>query len=530
MDARGREPHRVALEHAASATGLSVHSGAPRRARCRPTVSANPRHERPGKQALSAPARIISRSRTPVVDPLELRVRVDVLLPDEDGIATRHLDRRAGRLSRRPAPIGAASATNAYTDLDRGDDGLARVELRHSDSGLDVWMDVSYGYVMSLHRRPAAGRDKHRRRADDVPAKERVQDKCGRHPARTRASSKACSTSPSRTEPRWLIHGHAVAAATPSNRQLDAPLSFMRKSPDSFAVAHIAIDAAVSAIDPVAFPELEVEALRMSPRPATSSSSTPWTVRSGVTHSTSRRPLQGAVSPWSQPSRAQPGIWWRHQRLPTSPIECTRPPAPPSSKIRVMSPGVEGPAYRGAMSEYGASTSSSSVGDSRASRPPGGWQAKTASASLLSTRMATTSSAQHQVATAELTPARHSVRPRQDLRDAANVEIKKAEVVATDPGRGSVTLDGGPSIAAGVIVLAAGSQPNFFNTPGGAAGTHTALLTRRRRAHSRARAQLYRDTSENTNLIDQGSLTFVVIGGGATGVESASTSASSRTT
>jgi hypothetical protein len=30
----------------------------------------------------------------------------------------------------------------------RGDDGLARVELRHGDEGLDVWMDETYGNVM----------------------------------------------------------------------------------------------------------------------------------------------------------------------------------------------------------------------------------------------------------------------------------------------------------------------------------------------------------------------------------------------
>jgi aldose 1-epimerase len=87
---------------------------------------------------------------TPVVDPLELRVPASTVLhPDEDGIATRpapvegtEFDFRARR------QIGATKLDNAYTGLERGDDGLARVELRHGDSGLDVWMDESYGYVM----------------------------------------------------------------------------------------------------------------------------------------------------------------------------------------------------------------------------------------------------------------------------------------------------------------------------------------------------------------------------------------------
>ena len=87
---------------------------------------------------------------TPVVDPLELRIPASTVLhPDEDGIATRRApvdgtehDFRRGRA------IGATTLDNAFTDLDRGGDGLARVELRHGDSGLVVWMDESYGYVM----------------------------------------------------------------------------------------------------------------------------------------------------------------------------------------------------------------------------------------------------------------------------------------------------------------------------------------------------------------------------------------------
>jgi aldose 1-epimerase len=87
---------------------------------------------------------------TPVVDALELRIRASTVLePDEDGIATRpapvddtDYDFRGRR------PIGATRLDNAFTDLERGDDGLARVELRHANSGLDVWMDERYAYVM----------------------------------------------------------------------------------------------------------------------------------------------------------------------------------------------------------------------------------------------------------------------------------------------------------------------------------------------------------------------------------------------
>ena len=49
-----------------------------------------------------------------------------------------------------PRPIGATQLDNCFTELVRDDDGLARVELRTTDSGggLTVWMDEAYGYVM----------------------------------------------------------------------------------------------------------------------------------------------------------------------------------------------------------------------------------------------------------------------------------------------------------------------------------------------------------------------------------------------
>jgi aldose 1-epimerase len=50
---------------------------------------------------------------------------------------------------REPREIGAAKLDNAYTDLVRDDDGLARVELRHPDgeTTASLWLDESYRYV-----------------------------------------------------------------------------------------------------------------------------------------------------------------------------------------------------------------------------------------------------------------------------------------------------------------------------------------------------------------------------------------------
>ena len=127
----------------------------------------------------------------------------------------------------------------------------------------------------------------------------------------------------------------------------------------------------------------------------------------------------------------------------------------------------------------------------------------------------------YQVATAELTGGDIKFDLRKVFDEAENVAVETGEVVATDPEAGTVTLADGSTLSGDVIVLAAGSQPNFFGTPG--AEEHSFPLYSLDDAERiRARLlQLYRDTSENPNLLDQGSLTFVVIGGGATGVEAA---------
>jgi len=50
---------------------------------------------------------------------------------------------------RRPRPIGATRLDDAFTDLERGVDGRARVELRDpkSRAGLTLWLDEGYRYL-----------------------------------------------------------------------------------------------------------------------------------------------------------------------------------------------------------------------------------------------------------------------------------------------------------------------------------------------------------------------------------------------
>ena len=52
---------------------------------------------------------------------------------------------------RAPRPIGSTILDNAFTDLERDEDGRARVELRETRArgrGLTLWVDESYHYLM----------------------------------------------------------------------------------------------------------------------------------------------------------------------------------------------------------------------------------------------------------------------------------------------------------------------------------------------------------------------------------------------
>jgi NADH dehydrogenase len=127
----------------------------------------------------------------------------------------------------------------------------------------------------------------------------------------------------------------------------------------------------------------------------------------------------------------------------------------------------------------------------------------------------------YQVATAELTAADVTFDLDRVFGKQANVEARTAEVVSVDPEASAVTLAGGERIAGDVLVLAAGSQPNFFHTPGAAEHAFPLYsVDDAQRVRSRVLRQ-FDDASGNPDLIEEGALTFVVVGGGPTGVETA---------
>jgi NADH:quinone reductase (non-electrogenic) len=127
----------------------------------------------------------------------------------------------------------------------------------------------------------------------------------------------------------------------------------------------------------------------------------------------------------------------------------------------------------------------------------------------------------YQVATSQLAASNIAFSLRKLFRNDENVLVHMAEVAEVDPAtRTAITTDGRRHTG-DVLVLAAGSRPNFFHTPG--ADEHAFplySLLDAERLRSRV-IGVFEAADRDPSLIDRGALTFVVVGGGPTGVETA---------
>jgi NADH dehydrogenase len=125
----------------------------------------------------------------------------------------------------------------------------------------------------------------------------------------------------------------------------------------------------------------------------------------------------------------------------------------------------------------------------------------------------------YQVATSQLAPSDIAYSLRKLFADSPNIDVKLAEVESIDSATRTVTTALGEHITGDALVLAAGSQPNFFHTPG--AEEHAFplyCLDDAQRLRSRI-LSVFEEADRNADLIAQGALNFVVVGGGPTGVE-----------
>jgi NADH:ubiquinone reductase (H+-translocating) len=126
----------------------------------------------------------------------------------------------------------------------------------------------------------------------------------------------------------------------------------------------------------------------------------------------------------------------------------------------------------------------------------------------------------YQVATAALSPGDIASPIRWILRHQRNVEVLLAEATAIDPAGRRVLISGGDPIPYDYLVLAAGSAHAYFGHPEWeprAPGLKTlddALEMRRRMLLAFEAAEREVDPEKQRRL-----LTFVIVGGGPTGVE-----------
>src|SRR5262245_53223962 len=127
----------------------------------------------------------------------------------------------------------------------------------------------------------------------------------------------------------------------------------------------------------------------------------------------------------------------------------------------------------------------------------------------------------YQVATSQLAPGDVAYSLRKVFLRAANVDLKLAEVVSINPTARKVITKTGEVYQGDYLVVAAGSQPNFFRTPGAEQHTFPLYsLDDAERLRSRI-LQVFEDVDRDKSLLDQGALNFVIVGAGPTGVETA---------
>ncbi|MGK9051810.1 NAD(P)/FAD-dependent oxidoreductase [Neorhizobium petrolearium] len=128
----------------------------------------------------------------------------------------------------------------------------------------------------------------------------------------------------------------------------------------------------------------------------------------------------------------------------------------------------------------------------------------------------------YQVATAALSPADVSEPIRRTLGRYRNIKVMLAEVTGIDAAAKKVKLDYGSSVPYDRLVIATGSEYNYFGHEDwrawapGLKTIHEARLIRQRLLLAFEKAELSQDPEEKKAL-----LTSVIIGGGPTGVEMA---------
>jgi NADH dehydrogenase len=127
----------------------------------------------------------------------------------------------------------------------------------------------------------------------------------------------------------------------------------------------------------------------------------------------------------------------------------------------------------------------------------------------------------YQVATAQVAPNDIANPLAAIFHKHPTVHVRMVEVASVDPAAKTVTCTDGQTFSGDYVVLAMGSQPNFFHTPGADVNAFP-LYTLEHAERLRARLlHVLNDVTNDPSLAERGALNFVIIGAGATGVETA---------
>jgi NADH dehydrogenase len=127
----------------------------------------------------------------------------------------------------------------------------------------------------------------------------------------------------------------------------------------------------------------------------------------------------------------------------------------------------------------------------------------------------------YQVATAALSATNVAFGLRGVLQGHANVDVKMVEATSVDLNTRTVDTAQGEKYQGDFLVLATGSQANFFGTPGAAQHAYPLYsLHDAEKLRSRILAVI-EAADRDPSLVDKGALNFVIVGAGPTGTETA---------
>ena len=127
----------------------------------------------------------------------------------------------------------------------------------------------------------------------------------------------------------------------------------------------------------------------------------------------------------------------------------------------------------------------------------------------------------YQVATGLLNPSDIAYPLRTIFRHSPNVRFRQATVTGVDLNRKMVKLDAGPPLSYDYLVLATGSTDNYFgNEQVAQVSLGLKALEDATRLRNHVLTCLERADAEPDRDARRGLLTFVIVGGGPTGVES----------